>query len=738
MGGTLLQDTLAATTRAWAADWWQAAGQALLNGSLALVVLLALWWPLRRRLSPCFVSALFLLPLLKLALPIEVAVPEVLASLSLDGWLAAPPPVPPAAWELVTLVEAADAPPPPAPSFGWREGMFVAWILGAGFLALRFVLAQVRTRRLVRAATPIDAAAFPLDLDALRRRAGVRRQVRWRTSAEVATPAAGGLLRPTILLPAGFAASMPDRQLAFVLLHELAHVRRHDIVVATLQRLVQIVWFFHPAVWLASWIIDQHRELACDQDALARSGASRRECGEAFLSVAAWIRRASMPAPALVTFDATRALKRRLMQILQQSPSRPSRFLTAAYFALAAAVTLPSAKAAANAEVDLDSLVLAPQQDEGQREQIEQLRRALTELKKQHAELSKKLQAMQKTQGKAEKAKAEKAKAEKAKAGRRDEEDDDDDDDEEHEHAGGARAKGGTWFMPGMKGAQVFRLGGKDQPFEGAWAVKVMGGDDDGDDGEGGDGKRHRVFFAGPDGLPTRGFTFRVDDDEHEGEHEEEGEEPRAHVWVMRGNAIVEHEHEDDDGDEEHAKAIVVRRVKGDAAGKSGKAAGKASKTKRLRLRNSDGDVDVEVPMPDEREIRAKVMKALAGKLPATFDLQQGEWVQSGDAKAKVEVKDLRLLEGGDVRVLREGDGDERMRIEVKFEGDEAGSTEPKVKLLRLRGHDEDDGEGEENEHREVQKKLEKTLEKTFEKKVDVRLQAPKTVTVRKKVIDIV
>lgn len=392
--------------------WADLAWRGLLQGSLAFVVLYVLWWPWRRRASAQLACVLFSLALLKVALPVELPAPGWLAPLAMDGWLPAatrPSPlllpddalVAPGAVSSgedsasVLQVEAAPvaAARANADGFDLRALLFWAWVAGASLLGMRFLRNELRTLLAVRRARPVVDGDLGLELDALRVRAGVRRRVRWLSSASVATPAAGGLLRPYVLLPVGFAGHLPPRQLTFVLLHELAHIRRGDLAVAAAQRLVQILWFFHPAVWLASRLVEQHRELACDQDALARSGASRRECGEAFLSVVAWVHgREVEPTATLAMFDPTRVLKRRLMQILTDSrPGHASRWLGAAYLAFAAAVTLPSAKATAAPSADLPTLVV---QDAGQSEQLAQLQQALAELRKQQAELARQLKAL--------------------------------------------------------------------------------------------------------------------------------------------------------------------------------------------------------------------------------------------------------------------------------------------------------------------------------------------------------
>jgi beta-lactamase regulating signal transducer with metallopeptidase domain len=67
----------------------------------------------------------------------------------------------------------------------------------------------------------------------------------------------------------GFLRSFSTEELRFVFLHELAHVRRRDILMSWLMALLQVVHWFNPLVWFAfsRWRAD--RELACD--ALKRS-----------------------------------------------------------------------------------------------------------------------------------------------------------------------------------------------------------------------------------------------------------------------------------------------------------------------------------------------------------------------------------------------------------------------------------------------------------------------------------
>lgn len=88
-------------------------------------------------------------------------------------------------------------------------------------------------------------------------------------SADVLTPVAVGVLRPAVLLPAGWRAWEASTRRA-VLAHEFAHLRRGDALVSALARVTQCVLWFHPLAWWVSRKTSDLAELACDAAALER------------------------------------------------------------------------------------------------------------------------------------------------------------------------------------------------------------------------------------------------------------------------------------------------------------------------------------------------------------------------------------------------------------------------------------------------------------------------------------
>jgi hypothetical protein len=96
--------------------------------------------------------------------------------------------------------------------------------------------------------------------------------VRVAVSPEAPGPMAAGLVRPCIILPDHMAAEIDAPELAALLEHERAHIERRDMAVALVQRVLTALLWWSPAVHWISRRMDEEREVACDEAAVARTG----------------------------------------------------------------------------------------------------------------------------------------------------------------------------------------------------------------------------------------------------------------------------------------------------------------------------------------------------------------------------------------------------------------------------------------------------------------------------------
>jgi len=205
----------------------------------------------------------------------------------------------------------------------------LAWLGAAGLLGLRLVAGWAYAMFLRRTGRVQRAGPLAEGIRAASAALGVRRQVQVALSPVVRAPLLAGVFRPVILLPESAPVELSGRQIELIFAHELAHVRRLDNVVLLIQRLAEMLLFFHPAVWLCGWAMRRQAEAACDDVVLNTFGGSA-EYADSLTRVAEL--RGGLAGRMLVnTFAAGEShLRRRIRRILRGRPVKTALALSIA------------------------------------------------------------------------------------------------------------------------------------------------------------------------------------------------------------------------------------------------------------------------------------------------------------------------------------------------------------------------------------------------------------------------
>jgi len=190
--------------------------------------------------------------------------------------------------------------PLPAPLVRWPAWLAVLWLLGAAGMLVRAGRQVAGAGRVRRACQSVTAGPVWDLLDQVQQALGITRRIRLLVTDQLASPAVAGMLVPVLILPLALLSTLSPEQLRFILLHELAHIRRGDYLVNLLQLMVEALWFFNPAVWWISRQIRLEREACCDAVAIELSGAPA-EYARTLLHVAEQY--AAPPTPALAFGD---------------------------------------------------------------------------------------------------------------------------------------------------------------------------------------------------------------------------------------------------------------------------------------------------------------------------------------------------------------------------------------------------------------------------------------------------
>jgi beta-lactamase regulating signal transducer with metallopeptidase domain len=316
------------TMNDWGGNFLNFAWPMLWQSSLLIVAVFAFDFLFRRKVRGSIRYTLWLVVLVKLCVPPTLALPT-----SPAWWLHQTPPPVVAKPEAHYTVTYDNAPLPEVPQTSLpvfvppKPAMnLTAWslVLSVSISSALFLWLLVRWWQITR---QVRHAAVSGRLNIIAAAAqefiGMRFNVRVKLTANSMSPAVCGLFRPAILIPQSLADNFSDEQLRAVLLHELVHLCRRDVWVNFLQALLQILYWWHPLVWLANARIRRVREEAVDDAVMLALRDQADSYAPTLLEVAKLALNRPLASLGLVgILESRHALRQRIERLVDFRPPR--------------------------------------------------------------------------------------------------------------------------------------------------------------------------------------------------------------------------------------------------------------------------------------------------------------------------------------------------------------------------------------------------------------------------------
>lgn len=302
--------TMILTLNGWAEGWLRVMGAVLWQSAVlvALAILVACWL---RRSSPAARYWLWQIVAIKLLL-----MPFWTSAVPFPSWAQSRPPrqsaVPKPAEGLggdtgrlavrnsLPLMDRPDPGPGRQAASFWETFTAItwqAWVLLAWFAVVLLQFVRLLTQRLrlagvLKQGVPADGELARLVAE-LAGQVGLRRVPAVVSVAGDCPPFVCGLWRPRLVLSGRLLASLNPAERRHVILHELGHVKRRDLIWGWPIQIARMVYFFHPLVYWVAYQLHLERELVCDQLAMAHSGHPPADYAQTLVQV---ISHASEPA----------------------------------------------------------------------------------------------------------------------------------------------------------------------------------------------------------------------------------------------------------------------------------------------------------------------------------------------------------------------------------------------------------------------------------------------------------
>jgi len=150
----------------------------------------------------------------------------------------------------------------------------LVWMLGATFFLVRMLGGLVYVQRLRYTNNQGVSPYWNQKLKTLKSKIRLRKKVKLVESAIASVPMVIGYIKPVILLPIGAINNLQENEVEAILAHELAHIQRNDYLINILLSVIEVLFYFNPAVWWIAANIRTERENCCDDTAVQLCGSS--------------------------------------------------------------------------------------------------------------------------------------------------------------------------------------------------------------------------------------------------------------------------------------------------------------------------------------------------------------------------------------------------------------------------------------------------------------------------------
>ncbi|MDZ7319801.1 MAG: M56 family metallopeptidase, partial [candidate division KSB1 bacterium] len=208
---------------------------------------------------------------------------------------------------------------PTQQSFGvsTKEILALVWLLGLITILFYTFICNFKLWRKIRLQSILSSHSLFQLLETCKKQMKITRPMALIEMEGIRIPVLFGIFKPKILVPINFAQQMTADQIKHILLHELAHYKRKDVLVSCLTTILQIIHWFNPMIWFAFYRMRMDRELACDEMALNRIGAAQSQAyGQTIISLLETMTTKFWLPVTVSIIESKKDLKRRLAMIV--------------------------------------------------------------------------------------------------------------------------------------------------------------------------------------------------------------------------------------------------------------------------------------------------------------------------------------------------------------------------------------------------------------------------------------
>ncbi|MEA4926009.1 MAG: M56 family metallopeptidase [Syntrophomonadaceae bacterium] len=167
----------------------------------------------------------------------------------------------------------------------WETAALV-WLVGLGAILLYLLAVNTAMYYKIKKLPRCAAQDILNLLDECKANLNIKNEVKVVYDRSLGSPALFGIFNPRIIIAPEVIRNLSPQELRYIFLHELSHLKRHDLLVNGLLLIIQAVYWFNPLIWYALRQMKRDCEIACDATVLNHlKPQDRKPYGQTIISL---------------------------------------------------------------------------------------------------------------------------------------------------------------------------------------------------------------------------------------------------------------------------------------------------------------------------------------------------------------------------------------------------------------------------------------------------------------------
>lgn len=155
--------------------------------------------------------------------------------------------------------------------FSYKEILFIIWGIGVIIITSKILISYLKLKlNISKEYKEYKNYDLKIDVSKESEILNINKNIQVRITNEINSPSLCGIINPKILIPLSMVNNIDNEEMRYIILHELCHYKRKDVLISWLGYIAKTIHWFNPIIYIGLNTMTYDCEAACDEMVLSK------------------------------------------------------------------------------------------------------------------------------------------------------------------------------------------------------------------------------------------------------------------------------------------------------------------------------------------------------------------------------------------------------------------------------------------------------------------------------------